>query len=170
MGKINVDLSIEINASPSNTWTIVGPNFIKISDWGSGILKSWKNESLTKTIANAPVGGRFCEVKGFGTMDEQIIHYDDTKMEISWSAFTPKLPGFVKNLRNEVKIETLGENLSRANMQISADLSGIGGFLIGPMLKKSLKKTLQGLLRDLKAYSETGIVSDAKKREKTSLK
>jgi acylphosphatase len=169
MGKISVEHTVEINSPASKTWTIVGPGFINIAAWGSAILKSWENETITTRINNAPVGGRLCEVKGFGTMDEQIIHYDAAKMEMGWSAFTPKLPGFVKNLKNEVKVEAHGDNGSRATMCISADLSGIGGFLMSSFLKMNFGKTLQGLLRDLKAYAETGVVSDLKKREKSNL-
>lgn len=170
MKKLNIVLSQEVKSSPAKTWNIIGPDFINISYWARGILKSWKNESAPRQFENTPAGGRFCEIKGFGTMDEKIIHYDPEKMEISWSAFTPKLPGFVKNLQNEVKVERIDDKSSRASVNISADLSGVRGLFLGSVLKKNFTKQMQAFLKDWKTYAETGDISEAKKREKNTLK
>ena len=65
MGKLNIKESIEVKINASKTWEIIGPNFLNISEWGRGVIKSWENESAPKYFENSPAGGRFCEVAGF---------------------------------------------------------------------------------------------------------
>ena len=165
MGKLDVKESIEINTPSAKAWDIIGPNFVNIGDWGRGITKSWKNEDVTTSIEGAPAGGRFCEVGKFGLADEKIIHYNEQNKEISWSAVISKMPGFVKNLQNELKVETITEDTCRVSTNITADLTGIGGFFMGGMIKRNMNMLLKGFVKDWKAYAETGKVSEIKKRE-----
>jgi len=81
MGKLNIVDSVVINTNADKAWDIVGPNFLKISDWGRGINKSWENVSILKRIEDAPAAGRYCDVKGFGKFDERIIHYSSDSRE-----------------------------------------------------------------------------------------
>ncbi len=165
MGKLNIKESIEVKMDASKTWEIIGPNFLNISDWGRGVLKSWENESASKNFENAPAGGRYCEVEGFGRLEEKIIHYNSGKYEISWSAMGEKLPNFVSDLQNEIKVEEIDENTCKITSNLSANLSGLMGFLLGFMLKKNFSKLIHGFLNDWKTYAETGEVSETKKRE-----
>lgn len=165
MGKLDIKESIEINTPSTRSWNIIGPNFLNIGDWGRGINKSWQNEDVKISIEGAPAGGRFCDLGNFGVADEKIIHYNEEKKEISWSANISKMPGFIKNLQNELKVEVISEDSCRVTTNISADLTGIGGFFMGGMMKKNMNKLLKGFVKDLKAYAETGEVSETKKRE-----
>ena len=169
MGKLDIKTSIEINTPPAKAWDIIGPNFVNIGDWGRGVNKSWKNDDVTTSIQGAPVGGRFCDVGNFGIADEKIIHYSEQRREISWSASISKMPGFVKNLQNELTVETITEDTCRVTTNISADLSGIGGFFMGGIIKRNMNKLLKGFVNDWKTYAETGVVSETKKRELTKL-
>lgn len=165
MKKLNIKKSIEINTNVAKTWNIIGPNFINIADWARGVDKSWKNDSAPKVFDSAPTGGRYCDVKGFGKFDEQITHYAEQKHEISWTAKGEKLPKFLSGLKNELSIEELDENNCRVNSHISANLSGIGGFLMRSMMKANFTKTISGFLKDWKVYAETGKASDFKQAE-----
>ena len=165
MGELSEKQSIEINVSAEKAWEIVGPNFVNIGNWGRGIIKSWENTDAPINIEGAPAGGRFCDVGKFGEADEKILHYDADKMEITWSAVISKMPGFVKNLKNQIKVESTGDNSCRVSTNITADLSGVGGLVMGGAITKNMIKLIAGFLKDWKAYAETGEVSDAKKRE-----
>jgi hypothetical protein len=165
MGKLDISKTAEINVNPSKAWEVIGPNFLNIADWGRGIKKSWNNESAKKTFEDAPAGGRFCDVTGFGKFDERIIHYESEKLEITWSATGEKLPSFISGLQNALHVEQIDENSCRINAHITADLNGIKGTLMGPMLKKNFSKTVEGFLKDWKEYAETGHVSGAKQKE-----
>ena len=166
MKKINVIQSIEVHTNAAKAWEIIGPNFLNISYWGSGVLKSWNNEQIQPKFQQAPAGGRCCELKGFGKFDEEIIHYNENNYEISWSAKGEKLPKFVKDLQNEIKVESIIENSCIITSHISCSIKGIRGLVMSSFMKKSFTKQIAGFLKDWKVYAETGEVSTTKKKEK----
>ena len=170
MGKIDIKKSIEISASAEKAWEIIGPNFLNIADWGRGVYKSWNNESVQKAFEGAPAGGRFCDLGNFGNSDEQIVHYDQSEKEITWSAKIDKMPSFLVGLQNALKVEKIDENSCRASTNISADLTGLRGMLLGTPIKRNFTKLLKGFLTDWKTYTETGELSETKKREVAKFK
>lgn len=165
MRKLDIKQTIKVETTAVKAWEVSGPNFLNIGDWGRGIFKSWKNETAQERYSDAPAGGRYCEVAGFGTFDEQIIHFDTGKYEISWSATGEKLPKFVSGLQNALNVEEIDENTCRITSNITADLGGLRGVLLSSILKKNFSKTLNGFLKDWKIYAETGQVSETKQRE-----
>ena len=165
MAKLDIVNSAEINANANVVWEILGPKFLQISEWACTIKSSTNNESVTKSFEDAPAGGRFCDVKGFGVIDERIIHYSSSKREITWSAASDKIPGFVSGLKNAFSINVIDDNNCRITSNITAEASGIQGFLLGGVMKKSFNKTLAGFFKDLKIYAETGAISEGKQKE-----
>lgn len=165
--KIDIKESIEINAPADKAWETIGPNFLNISDWGRGIKRSWNNDAVQATFEGAPAGGRFCDLGKMGIAEEHILHYDETKREITWSAKSDKIPGFIQHLQNALKVEVLDENTCMVTTNITADATGIGGKMMGGMIKKNFSKLLQGFVVDWKNYSEFGEASAIKKREMT---
>lgn len=165
MGKLSVKDSVEINAPADKAWEIIGPNFLNISDWGSGILKSWNNEKAPIAIEGAPAGGRFCDLGKYGIFEENLIHYAPAKREVAWTAKSDKLPGFIKNIQNALQVEAIDEENCRVSTNITAEATGIAGLLTGGIVRKNFARQLKGFLQDWKAYAETGEVSGAKKRQ-----
>ncbi len=160
MGKLDIKESIEIKTNAEKAWEIIGPNFLSIADWGRGISKSWNNDSIPATFEGAPAGGRFCDLGKFGIADERILHYNDGQKEIIWSAGSEKLPGFLVGLQNELKVVGIDENTCRATTNITAELTGIRGLILGTLIKNNFTKLLKGFVKDWKTYSETGLVSN----------
>lgn len=169
MKKLDIKESIKINTSANKAWEIIGPNFLNIADWGPGISKSWNNESVSVTFEGAPAGGRFCDLGKFGRADEQIVHYDQTQKEITWSAKIDKMPGFLVGLQNALKVEGISENSCQVSTNITANLTGLRGVLFGIPLKSNFTKLQKVFLKDWKTYAETGEVSETKKRELAKL-
>lgn len=165
MKKLDIKHSLEVNTNALKAWQIIGPNFLNISDWGRGVTRSWENTSTPNNFENAPASGRFCEVAGFGKLEENIIHYNSASHEISWSAKGEKIPKFVSGLQNQIKVEEINENTCKITSHLSANLNGIMGFLLGFILKKNFNKLIHGFLNDWKTFAETGEVSATKKRE-----
>lgn len=165
MRKLDIKKTIEVKTNASKTWDVVGLNFLNIADWARGVYKSWNNESIQKINENAPAGGRYCDLAGFGKFDERIIHFDEEKYEITWSATGEKLPKFITGLQNALNVEKIDEYRCRITSNINADLSGIKGFLMSSILKKNFSKTIDGFLHDWKTYAETSQISDTKQRE-----
>ena len=167
MSRLDIKKNVEVDTNASAAWDIIGPKFIHISNWARGVSKSWDDDSVHKDFENAPTGGRHCEVSGFGRFDEKITHFDGNKHEITWEATGEKIPKFIHGLHNEIKVEELDEKHCRIVSNISADLSGVVGFLLGFFVKMNFSKTLDGFLEDWKVYAETGHVSETKKKEMT---
>jgi hypothetical protein len=165
MKKLDIKESIEVKTSAEKAWEIIGPNFLNIADWGRGISKSWNNDSINATIKGAPAGGRFCDLGKFGIADERILYYDEEQKEITWSATSEKLPGFLVGLHNKLKVVEIDKNTCRITTNINAELTGLRGLILGTPIKKNFTKLLKGFVKDWKTYSETGLVSDTKKRE-----
>ena len=163
MGKLEIKGSIEIKTSSEKAWEIIGPNFLNIADWGPGINKSWNNESAPITFEGAPSGGRFCDLGKFGKADERIVHYDKAKNEITWSAKIEKMPGFLEDIQNALKVEGICENSCRVSTNITANLKGLGGLFLSIPLKGNFTKLQKRFLKDWKTYAETGEVPESKK-------
>jgi len=169
MRKLDIKESIEIKTSAEKAWEIIGPNFLNIADWGRGISRSWNNDSINSTFNGAPAGGRFCDLEKFGIADERILDYDEVQKEITWSAKIEKLPGFLVGLHNKIKVVEIDKNTCKVTTNINADLTGLRGLILGTSIKKNFSKVQKGFLKDWKTYSETGLVSDTKKRELAKL-
>jgi Polyketide cyclase / dehydrase and lipid transport len=165
MGKLDIKESIKVDTSAEKAWKIIGPNFLTIADWGRGINKSWDNDSIPASIEGAPAGGRFCDLGKFGIADEQIVHYNEAQKEITWTAKSKKLPGFLIGLQNTLKVELIDENSCHVTTNITANLTGVRGLLLGAAIKNNFTKLLKGFVKDWKTYAETGKVSDTKQRE-----
>lgn len=163
--KIDIKESIEVNATADKAWEVIGPRFLHIGDWGRGVQKSWNNEAIKATIEGAPAGGRFCDLGKLGIAEESILHYDIASKEITWSAKSEKIPGFIKQLQNALKVEVINDTTCVIHTNITANATGLGGLLMGGMIKKNFGKLLKGFVKDWKCYAETGEVSDTKKRE-----
>ena len=136
---------------------------------GPGINKSWNNESAPATFEGAPTGGRFCDLGKSGKADERIVHYDQAQKEITWSAKIEKMPSFLADLQNALKVEGISDNSCRVSTNITANLTGIQGALLGIALKSNFAKLQKRFLKDWKIYAETGEVSEFKKRELAKL-
>ena len=63
-------------------------------------------------------------------------------------------------------MEKIDEGHCRITSNISADLTGIMGLVMGSYIRKNFTKQIGVFLKDCKTYAETGEVSEAKKREK----
>lgn len=169
MKKLDIKGSIEMKTSSEKAWEIIGPNFLNIADWGPGISKSWNNESVPATFEGAPAGGRFCDVGKFGKADERIVHYDQAQKEITWSAKIDKMPSFLVDLQNALRVESISENSCRVSTNITANLKGLRGIFLSIPLKSNFTKLQKRLLKDWKTYAETGELSESKKREMAKL-
>lgn len=165
MKHISIKNVTTVNENSDYVWGILGPKFVDISEWGSGISKSWEIETTSNKLKDAPVFGRHCDVIGLGKITEEIVKYDSKELEISWTAKAKKLPSFVMNLQNNFKIEIKDDKTCLVHAHLTADLKGIKGFLLSPMINMKFSKTVKIILSDLKSFAETKKVSSRKQKE-----
>jgi len=156
MGQLKNKVTIEINTDAEHVWEIVASQFVNVSLWARDVISSRENTAIEKKFSDAPAGGRICEVKGMGEIDERITHFSASKKEITWSANSEKIPGFVSNLQNAFTFHQIDEETTRVTSSLTADLNGAAGLLMGPLVKRNFSKAIATLLEDLDVYARTG--------------
>ncbi|MEM9697151.1 MAG: SRPBCC family protein, partial [Myxococcota bacterium] len=72
------------------------------------------------------------------------------------------LPGFVREGGNTWRVVDLGDE-TEVRMNMRFDLNPVADLFMGWMLKRQMGKAATDVLADLKAYVETGRVSQAKR-------
>jgi hypothetical protein len=158
---IEVSKTKTINASADQIWSIVGDDFANVGDWARGVDSSDANADPVN-FDGAPVGGRVCQVPGFGDVNETITDYDATERTYAFEATASKIPSFVTNLANQTKVTPLGPDKSRVEVKITADAQGIRGALVKPMMTRKFGAGIDGILEDLSVYAESGQISAGK--------
>lgn len=163
MQVIHLKATQEAYTSADNAWEIIGPRFLHIADWSRGIYRSWNNEKLTADIPGAPAGGRYTFLGQYGTADERIVHYDDNKMEVTWSARLNFLPNFVKSIKHALKVREIDDNLCLLTNIVTVEASSITALLLKKQFEREFRNGIDKFLIDWKIYAETGEVSEEKK-------
>ena len=169
MRQLNVTSSSTINATADRVWEVLADDFLDIALWARDVNSSGDNHSSVSVPDGAPAGGRFCDVNGLGQVDERIVHFDSGSHEITWTANSDKLPGFVSGVQNALTIDKIDDNTSRVTSNLSADLSGFLGTIMAPMMRRNFSKLVAGFLEDLDVYAGTGQISKVKQRQLTDM-
>lgn len=163
MGAITIDKTDTINASADRVWEILSNGFADVGSWASAVDHSEAHDKAAAP-AGAAVGGRTCEVPGFGFTDERFTRYDDGNKTFSFSIEAEKIPDFFKNMESTWKVVPTGPNTSEVTTKIAGEATGVMGALVSPMMKRKFSSLLNQGYEDLKVYAETGQVSDAKRK------
>jgi len=169
MGKIDVKRKTTIDATVEELWKILSGGFNDVGTWASGVNWSKPNPQATEVLDGAPTGGRICDVPGFGRTDERIIRFDVESHTIGYNATSEKMPGFVSNLQNIWNLREAGPEAARVSSNLTADVRGIRGVVMGPMMKSRFGKAIDRFIEDLRVYAETGEVSEHKRRRQEKL-
>ena len=152
-----------VNVSADRLWSILADDFDKIGGWASGVDSSGPHVEAA-IPEGASVGGRVCQVPGFGAIDETFTSFDATELSYAFAANASKLPSFVRNVTNHTKVTPLGPEQSRVDLKITADTEGIRGALIKPVMNRKFSTGVEEVLVDLKEFAETGQISSEKSK------
>ena len=164
---LEVTKQFTLDADPDELFSKLTTEFTEVSSWITGITHSGPNPKYGPT-AEGVAGGRVCQVDGFGAIDEQLVQYDPAKRQFAYTAEAEKIPGFVKELRNQWTISPAAGDRSIVRMRLTANVTGPLGAIMKPMMRRKFDKTLDGVGDDLKAYAERGTISAAKAKELAS--
>ncbi len=140
--------------------------FTEVGSWVSGIQSSGPNPKYAP-VADGVAGGRICEVDGFGTLDEQLVHYEPAKRTFAYTAEAEKIPGFVNDLKNQWTLQPVGGR-TEVRLRLTADVTGPLGAIMKPMMRRKFDKALDAIGDDLSAYAERGTISARKAKELAS--
>lgn len=158
---MEINKHIDVNTTADKAWAVIS-DLGNIDQWSSMVYYS-------ECTQNAEGGARVSETS-MGKMTENILTFDADNMIISYDAKGDKMPFFVKHLENNWKIKTINTNNCRIIMKAKANIMKPFNIFPGPMMKMQLSKALDGMIKELKHYLETGEVAQSKVKANEKLK
>lgn len=160
---IEIHKTATMNVSADRLWTILAEEFDSVGEWARAVDSSAPRLDVD-TPEGASVGGRVCQVPGFGAVNETFTSYDAEARTFSFAATASKIPSFVRNIINHTEVTSIGPDKSQVRLGITADTDGVRGAFVKPMMTRKFNKVIDGSLEDLATYAETGEISSAKSK------
>lgn len=149
--------TIEIDAPVELVWSKIS-NLADIQNWSVTVNESHYHTELQRGLG----AGRTCDVKGFGTLVENVLEWTENE---SFTLSLEGLPFFVKEASGGWRLEKLGADRTRATVTINMQTRfwPVGAlmekFLLGPQFSKAI----EGVQLEFKAY-----VAEAFAKEKAA--
>ena len=150
-----------INVSAERLWSILADDFDKVGEWARGVDSSGPNVDA-EAPEGATVGGRTCEVPGFGDIVESFTSFDAEGRSYAFEATASKIPSFVRNLTNHTTVKSVGPETSELQLRLTADTDGVRGALVKPIMARKFGRALDDFLEDLAIFAESGKISGEK--------
>ena len=147
---MQVQRIIEIDAPVELVWSKI-TDLTDIQNWSATV-----NEAHYHTDAQRGLGaGRTCDVKGFGTLVENVLEWNENK---SFRLSLEGLPPFVKEASGGWQLESLGTNRTRAvtTIEMQTRYGPVGALMEKFMLGPKFGKALEGVQAEFKSYVEKG--------------
>ena len=151
---MQVQSIIEVDAPVEFVWSKIS-NLADIQNWTVTV-----NESHFHTKAQRGLGaGRTCDVKGFGTLVENVLEWKENE---SFRLSLEGLPAFVKEASGGWQLESVGANRTRATTTVEMQTRywPIGALIEKLMLGPRMGKTVKSVQREFKAYVEGSVVTE----------
>ena len=151
---MQVQSIIEIDAPVEFVWSKIS-NLADIQNWTVTVNKSHYHTNAQRGLG----AGRTCEVKGFGTLVENVLEWKENE---SFRLSLEGLPAFVKEASGGWQLESLGTNRTRATTTIEMQTRywPIGVLIEKLMLGPKMGKTVKGVQQEFKAYVEGSVVTE----------
>lgn len=159
---LRIERTTTINVSADELWAILIGDFENVSRWASAVHASRSHNTIVPD--GATVGGRVCTLPGFGDTEESFTHLNAQGRSFAYSVEASGLPGFVADLQNHFELRVLGASKTELRNTVTADLRGLLGAIMKPMMARRFNRLLQTTLDDLTHYAETGQVSPGKRK------
>ena len=160
---IEINKNTIVNVSADRLWSILADDFDKVGGWSSGVDSSAPNTDAA-VPEGASVGGRVCQVPGFGAVNEAFTSFYPAERSFSFEATASGIPSFVHNLTNHTLVKSLGPEQSKVQIRFTADTEGVQGRLAKPVVTRQFSRGIDGFLEDLKIFAESGKISSKKSK------
>lgn len=144
----------EIQASVGQVWEVIGSGFPDADQWASAVYQSSARVDGAK-LSDAPFSGRTCETS-IGAARETILLYDEGAGRISYEAQADKMPGFVRKLVADWRIDPVNAGTVRVEMKLTVDLKPPFNFIMPPMMRLQMGPLVAKTLEELKHFVEQG--------------
>ncbi len=152
-----------IHVSADSLWAICR-SFDNTAKWTSTLHHSYGTG--TPKYEGATCSARTCETS-FGKgrkVVEELTMFSDENRELAYNLIEGA-PGFITYTNNHWKVIEISSNRSKLEMHITLHMKKFAGFFLGGLTIKQMKKQVSIVLDEIKFYAETGVVSEAKKKQ-----
>ncbi len=152
---MHMERTIEINAPIELVWNKIS-NLADIQNWTTTVIESHYHTETQSGLG----AGRTCDVKGFGTLVENVLAWEENK---SFTLSLEGLPAFIKEASGGWRLESVGDNKTCATVAIDMQTRfwPIGALMEKFLLGPQFKKTLEGVQAEFKTYVEASTADKA---------
>ncbi|MEM6395147.1 MAG: SRPBCC family protein [Bacteroidota bacterium] len=157
---MEIKRNFTINQPADRVWEVLGNQFGQACEWVTGLYHS--EASGNPASGNAQSVKRTCDTNQ-GKIKEEIRAFDPKNYHLSY-AVIEGFPSFVKSGVNTWRLMPKG-NKTEVDVHFVAELQGVLGFLMKPIMRMQLGKVFDQAVNDLKVFVETGKPSQAKSKE-----
>ncbi len=144
LGVLNIDTTIDLEASASEAWKVFGEGFGTWDTWSDGIVSSSLNGPVAQGVT------RTNDAKGFGMMSQELTEYDPDARALTYEIRTG-MPAVIRTVRNAWTIEELGENRSRIVGRARFELTW-WAIPLTPLLRKKMAGSLGTFAGELASH------------------
>ena len=110
--------TLTIEASPEEVWRVLADDFVRVSEWGPGVLSSGPNPATPYGVNGSAAGGRVCMVEGLGKTDERIVGYDGVARSLRYTIQAEGFPSFIEGMENTWIVSPDGPDRSIVNTDL----------------------------------------------------
>ena len=145
---MHVERTIEIDAPVDFVWSKIS-NLADIQRWTETVNEAHYHTELQR----GPGAGRTCEVKGFGTLVENVLEWKENE---SFRLSLEGLPALVKQASSGWRLESLGANRTRATtfIDVQTRFWPVGALMERLVLGPKFGTTVEGVQGEFKAFVE----------------
>jgi len=143
-----IEKIIEIDAPIDLVWNKIS-NLADIQNWTKTVIESHFHTEKHRGIG----AGRTCDVKGFGTLVENVIEWNENE---SFRLSLEGLPFFIDEASGGWRLEAIGENRTRATtfIDVTTRFWPLGVLMEKFALGPQFSKTIVGAQGEFKTYVE----------------
>lgn len=162
-----MDIHIEtvIDAPAEKVWDVLAHQFASIESWASVVDRSRPIDLSevpdgVKVADEAPIPGRETKSRVVEAK-EVLVQYSESGREFTFS--TVDLPPFLGVAENRSRVTPVGSDGCVLSFDIHVEPRGPFK-LMTPLLKKRMTNSFTTVQTDLKVFTETGQISEAKRQ------
>ena len=145
---LEIKNQIDIDAPTDQVWQALA-KLDSVQDWVQSVTKSYYATGQTEGVGAA----RVCEVQGFGTLNEEVIEWDDGK---TLTYAVEGMPKIVKHIQNTWRLEPLGDGRTRASTHVKLETryGAFGAFMGQFMMRPRMNRLMKSGMASFKAHVE----------------
>lgn len=149
---MKVTTTHEIAAGVDDVWVVMGERFADIADWSTSVLESSLDGPLeagsTRTCKLAPTPA------GLDTIQETLTAFDRDRRMFGFD-IVAGLPGFMRKLRSEWRLEEAGPGRTRAINTLTIEVKWYMSPML-PIIRSQFGRTIGLFMKEIESVASRG--------------